>query len=1425
MVEIYRTISAYQKLNIKSYENKQEIVQKHIINVKENNRIPVAVTDITNVKNNITDFEKTLLDGNSGVRVLSLRSLTAQHFYEMIAKIFKAELVIVSGDYKSRYVSQDANGKTFDKPKIVVNVSEHSPMGKIFAHELFHHIMMKIDPAHYKALKKAVLSLDLDPAQKNAIESMDDNMQEEVFAEIFAHAITQKAFFKNLSTSMAGKGIARRILTLIINRVERSNFLATEKGFYSFEGKILLNEKDLEGLHGIIKDMLGSAALSNEQRSGETKYHHVFGDSVKELKGYLAHPEHWLKGLWQHFFPKGIKSHRDIMSAIERLLIDSIKIIAKMKPAGMMVDYMADKEDVRLAHIVSNMAEKEVTKARLRIKHFKGTFNDFVKKRQSDLEDEIGRGEWVYTKDSDGNVKYKRVLNPDDMPKNASTVDITATKGEEAYIARELRDSFRKEKILEKMHDDIVRGGLVFTRDGKPHSSDILKAKALGYSDEVISAYSTYQELSDGIFAQLQEIYPNMDKLKSHYGQSLRWYDNKDIALDQSFDAVLHHELGSKLTGNENFSKGKNMRMTTQELADKYNIHYKTIDPNQMILDYIRNTQRIINMDRMLAEGMETNRVRIFSNDMQAARFGMVRVNDKATQILRDLTVVEGYKVVHTQTGEFYQKNDIDLTFNTEQEALDFVEAMPMREKNAYSVEQAVQEGKSEVTHYAVYADGALVDYYNTKGEAQDAQKEHMANRPAGSKTRYVWKTVTMQAKTSEVARYYFTPDLARMLDTLLAEDKFRGSKLLGLSGNTWMNIKNKMTAIEFALSGFHAFTITQEMVSSYMGWSHSRDKRTDNKKSIKKKIKDISPKNIWGESRELVSLFSFILEHEGRTDSKDELLAAQERLGELLGIDNVDAASLVYMYFHAGGLTEQDRSLRSNVHEMGEASFYDKEDKITFDEDGKAGVDLGKASPKAIMDSLKAVLEDQKAQHPNSPFIQSFNVGQFAALEASTAWLMENFIPKVKMATWMREYSTNLEKARADLENGVTTEEEIARQTMKFVEDRFGEVNWRNMWMNPTIKTSLQFMFRSFTWFTGSWKALSKAGIDVGKLMWFKVKDVGLKDEDKTKYELTEKGVWGMNALLIHMLTVQFINVLAYSTAGLLGELPDDDDDDDESVPLATKLLFPHLDPSDPSGYASIPSYVTEGYKIFTHLGFIGGHQELHKLVTGRTNSLVSNAYEVVTGLDWRGVRVRDPEDPAVTQAVDSLIHMLWVAPISFSTVYSDWRTHGVRGGNVAGIAGLTSAPAVAKRSLAVNLAYTLRREEHRGKPITADEAELKDSIKRAAYQYAHNNKKPLNDLLLSREITIKQRTRALAMQPTIDGKKNPLYKDPLLSAVKYLSIEGTLKVWKKMTDNEKKKSRLLIITKFSNIIKRKTRSGKAQEEIVREMKELKVI
>ena len=102
-------------------------------------------------------------------------------------------------------------------------------------------------------------------------------------------------------------------------------------------------------------------------------------------------------------------------------------------------------------------------------------------------------------------------------------------------------------------------------------------------------------------------------------------------------------------------------------------------------------------------------------------------------------------------------------------------------------------------------------------------------------------------------------------------------------------------------------------------------------------------------------------------------------------------------------------------------------------------------------------------------------------------------------------------------------------------------------------------------------------------------------------------------------MLTVAAINVAFVAVTSVTGE-DDDDDEREDDIPMLTKLLFPRLDPLDPAGRVTVPSYITELYKIMVHTGMIGVHAEPYKLVSGRTNSLISNSFEaLITGEDWR--------------------------------------------------------------------------------------------------------------------------------------------------------------------------------------------------------------
>jgi hypothetical protein len=392
----------------------------------------------------------------------------------------------------------------------------------------------------------------------------------------------------------------------------------------------------------------------------------------------------------------------------------------------------------------------------------------------------------------------------------------------------------------------------------------------------------------------------------------------------------------------------------------------------------------------------------------------------------------------------------------------------------------------------------------------------------------------------------------------------------------------------------------------------------------------------------------------------------------------------------------------------------------------------------------------------------------------------------------------------------------------MKFVEDRFGEVNWKNMWMQPTVKTSLQFLFRSFTWMLGSWKALSKAGMDIGKLGWFKVKDLGAKEEDKRNYELTEKGMWGISAVIVHMMTVQATMLVYYGVAAATGgEVPDEED-----TPFLTKLLFPRIDPEDPSQRVSIPSYVTELYKIMRHLGFIGSEAEYLKLVSGRTNSLISQTLEAAQNSDWQGVRVREKDDSYIKQTMDTVMHVVGVMPISVDTMLKGYERKGLDVTSAAlSIIGMTSAPAAAKRTAATNKAFHIRQEQFSHRLISEEAMEVKTDLKRAVRQYGRGNKAPLNKLRASGKTTQRKIDNAMKGLRRINGRPNPMYESDLKRALGTLTTLGAIEVWPYMNDVEKKLHRRDIIKKYNNSIRSKNLSREDRLETVKKLKKVGII
>jgi exonuclease III len=117
------------------------------------------------------------------------------------------------------------------------------------------------------------------------------------------------------------------------------------------------------------------------------------------------------------------------------------------------------------------------------------------------------------------------------------------------------------------------------------------------------------------------------------------------------------------------------------------------------------------------------------------------------------------------------------------------------------------------------------------------------------------------------------------------------------------------------------------------------------------------------------------------------------------------------------------------------------------------------------------------------------------------------------------------------------------------------------------------------------------------------------------------------------------------------------------------------------------------------------------------------------------------------------------------------------------------------------------------------------KSAFFRALNEYSKGDRTKIKKMLESGEISKRQFELGLERLPLIDNKPNPLYKPQLKQVLGRLTIEGALEVWEDMTDRERKLYRADIIKKYSNVMSRKDKSPEDKKELVKKMKEMKII
>jgi broad specificity phosphatase PhoE/2'-5' RNA ligase len=353
---------------------------------------------------------------------------------------------------------------------------------------------------------------------------------------------------------------------------------------------------------------------------------------------------------------------------------------------------------------------------------------------------------------------------------------------------------------------------------------------------------------------------------------------------------------------------------------------------------------------------------------------------------------------------------------------------------------------------------------------------------------------------------WYVERGMARLMNNYLSRDRLREQDTaLGTLGQAVMAAKNGYTAVELGFSGFHAVFETMESGGSSIGLGL---RKAVNLGDVAGALKDIAKGlGVAPAARE-----NWRLGKSGEEYLRDPAAFAQTSEGQALLKAYPDARQLMEDLFQGGGRLDvyndyKQHTIRAFREAVGQRNYLG------------AGVrSLG------------------------------------AAAEAVMVPLFEWYIPRVKVGVFLKEYSTELLERQAEIASGKVSRAQVAREVWDFVEDRFGEMNFDNLFWNRTFKTAMQILMRSVTWKAGSVRAGVKAPGNQVRELWNAA-------QERRRPRLTREFSWllgmaGLTAAIGTVITFAFAHQWPH-------ELKD--------------VFYPRTDANDPNQRVAPPTYVKE--------------------------------------------------------------------------------------------------------------------------------------------------------------------------------------------------------------------------------------------------------
>lgn len=600
--------------------------------------------------------------------------------------------------------------------------------------------------------------------------------------------------------------------------------------------------------------------------------------------------------------------------------------------------------------------------------------------------------------------------------------------------------------------------------------------------------------------------------------------------------------------------------------------------------------------------------------------------------------------------------------------------------------------------------------------------------------------------KETRPGEWYVDKPTARLINNYLSRDFVRENA----AGRGLLDFKNMSTAIELGASPFHAVFVTNESISSSMAMAI--------RKGLSGDVRGAGGA-LW-----------------------DTASALKGPLANIPGLPNAARDVLESRVARLGRLTSEfaKSPKQFEARYPKEYAWLNK----TYPQFKGMVDDLFTGGGMVEMHDdykIKAAQGFQDAYEKNN-----YVTATAKAIPALNQWLLkpifQEYIPRLKLGHFVKEYADALQRRAGDLESGKISRAELARETWAFVDDRFGELNWDNLYWNRTFKSFNQLAFRSVTWKLGNIRGFGKA-----------IRDTGQFFGDAARFKkptLTNPMAWlfGMAAVTAVQSTI-ISKIFAGKYPWELAE---------GGYDLIKNLTFPRVDANDPSQRVSTPTYWKDAVH-FIH----SPYDYVRSSMTGEWGRL----WDIWNNKDFYGTQIYNPDDPFWSRQVDKAIHLVPL-PFSISSQLAAERSGASKAVTHLGEAGFTKAPYYmshtpaelkASELMQAQLPQGARTKENAEKAINVHKAVL--AIKRKDMTFKEAVQRGLVD-----EKHYKQ-VQAMVRQPY------------LVTQIKRSSMtpQDALKIWNVSSPAEKKEIRLAVQLK---ILHSRSLSPKERIELLHELR-----